>query len=119
LFLRAIAGNIRFAGRHVDLQKLPLLETATRAVTTYDDPGDFGQIVSMSYDKDAEIAGLFQKLIRRALAGIRADQRSVFRTANRVRPHLPKTTVFSPRRVRITARQARTERANCPFDEID
>jgi peptide/nickel transport system substrate-binding protein len=82
LNLRAIAGEIDFQGRHIDLGKLPvLIENAQRGgYKVHLDPANFGSDaplrLNMSYVADAEIAKwLNNKEFRIAMSlGIQRDQ---------------------------------------------
>jgi peptide/nickel transport system substrate-binding protein len=80
--LRAIAGEYDYQGRHIDLQKLPvLLENQQKGgYKVYLDTGDYGSDMiikfNMSYEADPEIAKWFNTVdFRRALSlGINRDQ---------------------------------------------
>lgn len=80
--LHAMAGDIDFQARHIDLSKLPVLLENQKmgGYKVYRDPAahgsDAGVIFNMSYEADPEIAKWFHNTdFRRALAlGIDRDQ---------------------------------------------
>jgi peptide/nickel transport system substrate-binding protein len=102
--LRALAGEIDFQARHIDIQKLPVyLENQGRGgYKVYLDPGVYGADtalhVNLAYDADPEIARwLASRDFRRALAlGIDRDQINEVFFLGLGTPGSPVVTELSP-----------------------